>query len=264
MIDPFFVSPSFQRCVYESNPLALVTAEVRFPAVLKLKNEAPADFQERIAEKFPQVESREQTDIGIDLASSDKPKISKSELYVFGSLLGDWSISVTSRAFSLTTSSYKNWEQFEAEFNSALHAFLRCYSAVKVVNRVGLRYQNIIDKKALGLSDRKWSELIHPHAGGMLVVPGLDTENLQTLENTSQMKFGERSITIRHQVVTDANDTQNRALLLDADFFVEAPTGVESSSIPEKLDQLHKLSGPLFRWSITDVLHEHLKPTKVP
>lgn len=261
MTDPFFVSSSFQRCVYQSNPLALVTAEIRFPAVLKLKNEAPAVFQELVAENFPQVESREQTDIGIDLASSHEPKISKSEVYVFGSMLGDWSISVTSRAFSLTTASYKNWDEFEDKFISVLRAFLTCYPAVKVVNRIGLRYQNVIDKKALGLSHRDWSELIQPHAGGMLVVPGLDTENLQTLENTSQMKFGERSITLRHQVVTDAADNQNRALLLDADFFVEAPTRAEN--IFEKLNGLHQLSGPLFRWSITDVLHEHLKPTKV-
>ncbi len=46
--------PEVQRVIYRKNPLEQVICQFRFPAILRIDTETPADFQERIRNDFPQ------------------------------------------------------------------------------------------------------------------------------------------------------------------------------------------------------------------
>ncbi|MBL8785507.1 MAG: TIGR04255 family protein, partial [Deltaproteobacteria bacterium] len=45
--------PESPRVIYASNPLADVICQVRFPRILRIDNELPADFQDAIRGQFP-------------------------------------------------------------------------------------------------------------------------------------------------------------------------------------------------------------------
>src|SRR4051812_37441082 len=45
--------PESSREVYQRNPLAEVTAQLRFPPILRIEAEPPAQFQEVIRDRYP-------------------------------------------------------------------------------------------------------------------------------------------------------------------------------------------------------------------
>ena len=45
--------PSSPREIYEKAPLIQVVCQLRFPPVLRIESQIPADFQERIRARFP-------------------------------------------------------------------------------------------------------------------------------------------------------------------------------------------------------------------
>ena len=45
--------PEVKRIIYKKNPLDKVICQLRFPTILKIEKEIPAEFQERIRKEFP-------------------------------------------------------------------------------------------------------------------------------------------------------------------------------------------------------------------
>lgn len=47
-----------ERCIYRKNPLAEVICQLRFPEILSIQTQLPANFQEAIREEYPQYSAR--------------------------------------------------------------------------------------------------------------------------------------------------------------------------------------------------------------
>jgi uncharacterized protein (TIGR04255 family) len=122
--------PPSPRVIYQHAPLTQVICQLRFPLLLRIESEPPADFQERIRHLFPLLE-RIQPQIPelppevariMDIAISS----AKSE-YAFRREDGSATLSLGPEHISLTTTTYKCWEEFSACFGPALDALVELY-----------------------------------------------------------------------------------------------------------------------------------------
>ena len=82
-----------QRCVYHINPLAEVICQLRFPEILSIQTNIPADFQEAIRHLFPKYSVRSEP-----LPGNMPP----SNNYQFLSADGIWRVNLTRKLISLS------------------------------------------------------------------------------------------------------------------------------------------------------------------
>ena len=92
-----------ERCIYENNQLGEVICQLRFPEILTIQTELPAKFQEAIRSVFPRYGLRK-----------EKNPNGETNNYQFSTDDGAWRVNLTSKFISLSTSRYRNWEEFAA------------------------------------------------------------------------------------------------------------------------------------------------------
>ena len=135
------------RTHYEKTLTHEVICQLRFPTILSINNVEPADFQERIREDFPQYARKQ--DI---LPSKVEPQPAVTN-YHFLSQDGRWKLNLTKDFIALSTLSYPGWEEFARMLDKPLAAFIQLYKPA-YFQRVGLRYLNVVSRKALDLGLR--------------------------------------------------------------------------------------------------------------
>src|SRR5262249_40184946 len=67
-----------------------------------------------------------------------------------------------------------------------------------------------------------------------------------------------------HSSLVENQQTKERAILLDNDFFVEDEFESSEAETIRHTDNLHIYSGPFFRWCIQQKLHDSAPPPEVP
>lgn len=256
--------PDSERVIYERNPLAEVICQVRFPAILKIATELPAEFQERIRSEYPIFrEKQPEIEDGQGLPPAFLQAIikrSKPELsgYDFLSTDGLWTVGLTRDFLALSTTRYVSWEDFFAHLQQPLKALLDIYHPA-FFTRVGLRYKDLIQRSDLGMLETSWERLLNPAIGGMLTVPELGG----LIEGTQGQVFMRLPdfnsyVRINHLVVR-AEEKQEDCFVIDNDFHTQERTRVQD--VDRTLAYFNKQSGRLFRWCISEELHLALKPT---
>ena len=138
------------RCVYRNNQLANVICQLRFPEILSIQANIPADFQEAIRHIFPKYAVRPEA-----LPGKNPP----ANNYQFVTADGMWRINLTSKFISLSCGKYTCWEDFANMLDKPLAAFIQIYKPA-YFERVGLRYVNFISRERLNLSDVPFRELM--------------------------------------------------------------------------------------------------------
>lgn len=275
MLDPTPSLPPFpnsERVVYGRNPLIEVICQLRFPPILRIAAEPPVAFQERIrneypllSEKFPEVNVEMPPGVPPAIAELMKGTLPKRKLmgYDFASADEKWKVSLTRDFLSLSAGPYVyvRWEEFRKHLEGPLRAVIEVY-APAFFTRVGLRYQDLIQKSRLGLPEStKWSELIKPHIAGVYGVPELEgavEESMgQFLISLPQFKGRVR---INHGIVQTVGSNEN-CFLIDGDYYTEERT--QNDSVGGILDYFNKQSGRLFRWCIEPRLHQAMEPQPV-
>ena len=126
-------------------------------------------------------------------------------------------------------------------------------------SRIGLRYINVIKpvQSELG-GDMKWSELLTKYVIGELG----DTEisdDIVDIKSRVVIRIPDvpnASVTLTHGL-----DKQDNSYRIDADFSVKDME--ENYGTIRILDSFNRLAGRLFRWAITDTLHEAMGPHSV-
>jgi len=63
--------------IYAKNPLEMVICQVRFPAILKISSEPPADFQEALRREYPLFREVPPLDVGTGLPQELSAVMSK-------------------------------------------------------------------------------------------------------------------------------------------------------------------------------------------
>lgn len=251
-LSPFSSVP---RVTYERNPLSEVVCQLRFPPLLRLQAEPPFQFQERVRERFPIYEdSGTQLDLPLQL-SRILGNVGKQQVHKFFSEDGIWAVSVEANFFAITCDDYVSWEQFSENLFLSLRAFVEEYHP-SFFNRIGLRYQNVIDREWIG-QGASWADFINPS----LVGPIRELENdLIGARSALHIRLGEGvdAAQLQHGLV-ELEDRNDRCYLLDFDYYTELKTDPKEAE--NVINRLHSYSGPAFQWAITKPLHEAMGPT---
>lgn len=262
--------PQTKRVIYRNNPLHQVICQLRFPPILRIDTKTPVDFQERIRHQLPGYELTHDDNIEPlpqSLSQSLPTEIreflspNRNRRHQFFSKGRTWTISLTRDFVALETSRYKNWEEFREYLELVIKTLFVVYEPA-YVTRIGLRYKNAIDRRRLGLADAEWSDLLadfvlgqfarEETANRVLEQHGKSLVKLNDDDDLVRMEYG--------QVIESAGDPSNNLYLLDHDFYTNKETAANEQDIVSRLDTYNKLNRRLFRWCISDILHEAMGP----
>jgi uncharacterized protein (TIGR04255 family) len=248
----------YKRVNYKNNPLIEVIYQLRFPQLLAIDDKPPSDFQNRIIKNFPILEIS--SSIPLFVGTSElKPVPAKA--YTFFSSDRHSKVSLTSSFISVSTDKYTRWEDFIAVLRNVILAFRKSLPEQQDrTTRMGLRYRNVIDRKAIGKANSKWDELINPQLLGLLKAGVMPETTARSAHCLYTLDFGDVTSLFQHGLWAQAEAT---GYFLDYDFYIEKEQALSLSEVMRLANDLHKWVGPLFRWSITDNLHGALKPSKL-
>ena len=256
--------PESQRIIYASNPLAEVICQVRFPTILRIDSEVASDFQERIRGKFPLYEEKEDKPPDLDLPAALIDLLIKSwqgKLRVTKHFLSEdeaWHLSMNRDSLSVTTTQYRTWQEFQEYLEGPMRALEEIYHPA-FYSRIGLRYRNLIFRDRLGLQNSSWADLLRPEIAGELASDEI-VENLQGMFTQAIFLLAPDagSVQLQHGLGKEKNQ---ECYIIDSDFFTNEKIGVEDAN--ERLNGFNRHSGKLFRWCITNRLHEAMGPGPV-
>lgn len=258
--------PESPRVIYGVPALEEVICQVKFPSILRIGSEAPADFQNIVRRQFPLFEEKDQVlPEGLppqiaEIMSIDLKAKSKGKAYNFISEERDWTVSLTRDFLALSTTNYSRWEDFRAHLDEPLRALHETYEP-SFYTRIGLRYRDVIIPSKFGLDGVPWTELLKPFAAG-----ALSEESVMDEVNESESGFkislgeGVGEVQVKH-FLAKVRGTDEPCYVIDADYFTNIQTEINDAI--EKLNVLNSFAGRLFRWFITDRLHNAMEPNQV-
>jgi uncharacterized protein (TIGR04255 family) len=257
---PFPKSP---RVVYEKNPLQQVICQLKFPPILRIESESPADFQERVRGSYPLFQKRSEILLGPQVPE-DVAKVLVAGLpggmgstrYLFTTEDEVWTASLARDFLALETKKYERWEEFEDRLRAPLDALLAVY-APTFFSRVGLRYVDLIRRSILGLGDSDWSKLLQQHVLGELASPLAGDIEHAYRETSIRLDDRGSKVTVRHGLCR-VDNAEELCYFVDSDFFTEKRTETKNGSAV--LKEFNQHAGRLFRWCITERLHEAMRP----
>ncbi len=258
------------RVIYSKNPLTSVICQLRFPPILLIEAETPARFQEQVRSEFPELrEVNEGTHLSLpDSIAQIVPSELRESLagrgnrrYEFKTADDNWSLSLTKDFVALEVKQYYRWEEFRTRLLLALNALIDIYKPA-YFNRIGLRYQNVVDRDQLGLSGTPWKNLLSDFILGALAN---DTMMSNIVENhgafSLRLNDQDDFVRVQHGLGSDTEDkTSQEKYLLDNDFYTNQKVQAEVQDADRKTDEFNALNRRLFRWCIRTKLHEAMVP----
>lgn len=265
--------PEAERVIYRNNPLKTVICQLRFPPILIIDEETPAKFQEKVRGYFPLFEqSGDSANLSLpDSIARLVPKELKDSFAIHGnkrhqffSSDRNWSISLTKDFVALEVQQYKRWEEFRHNLTLVVNSLIDVYRPSHFI-RLGLRYQNVIDRDSLGLVGVSWRELLNGFIIGPLVE---ETMLSRVVENHGifALKISDESeyVRIRHGLSIENTDVNARqGYLLDNDFYTDTVIPAEVQHVVSRTDKYNLLNRRLFWLCISERLHDAMGPEGV-
>ncbi len=252
--------PPSERIVFRINPLIEVICQLRFPQILDIGVSQPAAFQNLVRSQYP-IYRRDDQAVGMppELAGllNQLPfTIQAQPVHRFSTADEAWTISLAPEFLALSARKYHHWEEFRAQLDAARVALEQIYSPA-FYSRVGLRYQDQIDRGVLGLQGERWSELLSPSFLNLLGSDDVRDDvvqiTTQVLVNIADVPQGRAQI--RHGLQSRGPGADD-LYIIDVDYFTdERSTEYDLGAV---LTHFNKLAGDLFRWAITPKLIEAL------
>ncbi len=243
------------RVRYLRSTLREVIYQVRFPKILKLTEGVPAAFQETIMGEYPNYNVQKNETL-VEVNGQAQQKVSENN-HSFISHSGKTKINLTSTFIAISTLEYDRWEKLREEINSVLNKFYTCYS-IPGIQRIGLRYRNIITRSKLGLNNIRWTDLLDEKILGPLE----NNEELTTrYEAVYEIKNGENCFTSRHFKLVKEQPGNELSFLLDCDYYHAGFFPKES--VIELSNKLHVLSQQFIQDSHKEILLTAMQPQEL-
>lgn len=253
--------PESERVIYRNNPLAQVICQLRFPQVLRIASQAPAEFQDRIRQAYPHYEKK--TPLAPPNAPPELARIvqslapdAASVVHEFVSADRNWSVALSSGFVALDTRAYLRWEDFRERIASVTAALRELYEPA-FYTRIGLRYIDLINRSELGLADACWSDLLAPHIAAELGAIEISPEIEHVVRELKiRLPEEEEFLQVKHGFRNPDVAVREQSFLIDADFFAEGQREIDDAT--GILDRFNRSAGNWFRWCISPRLDEAL------
>lgn len=172
-------------------------------------------------------------------------------------------VSLNMDFLALTEREYQRWEKYLGEFRKVRLAFEELYHPA-FYSRIGLRYQDLIDREKLGLNDVRWEELVNPVLAGVLGDPAVEGDVIETSSISTFAISGvpEGRARVQYGLVNvDVDGATRNVFAIDTDFYSNGRFPLEG--VEDALAIFSRTAGDLFRWSIQPGLHKALQPEPV-
>lgn len=258
------ISSDNRRYAYGKSQLIEVICQLRFPTILSIDTREPADFQETVRAAFPRYQCQVEKLPGVNGALARTVNN-----HTFISEDGGYKLSLTKDFIALSTMRYTHWEDFAARLDEPLGQFIKIYRP-NCFDRVGLRFVNAISREQLGLTGRRWNDLLQPPYLGILDEDGVDEASVakcsvdveRKLDALAALKlhagpgFVQRNIRSGNQV----QQVQEKEVRFIFDQDVYSTGKVKVAAVAETLNALHAHSDSVFSDAITTVLHDAMEP----
>lgn len=255
---------SEMHCKYNKSQLAEVICQLRFPEILTINTNQPAEFQEMIRSIFPMYSVRKETSAPVITGTSGSYQIEQAPAtnnHQFITEDGKWRINLTSKFISLSCSEYSTWKEFAARLDSPLAAFINVYRPA-YFERIGLRYMNFISRVDLGLTTTPYVELIQPQYLGILGETDVSEANVTRSGVDAEIKLHSGCHAKLHagpgMVSRNGKTDPEVKFIFDQDLYMPGKTPVNYAA--GALETLHTHANPIFRGAITDLLHNAMEP----
>lgn len=252
------------RCRYGQPQLAEVICQLRFPEILTIQANTPADFQEAIRDQYPLYLRRQEIPAAKITGVPGNLGFQKQEPVInhqFSTTDGTWRVNLTSKFISLACSRYTCWEEFAAHLDKPLAAFIQIYKPAPF-ERAGLRYLNFISRSQLGLEGIPFGELIQPCYLGLLAEEDVAEAAVSRSTVDCEMAIHGGCRVKLHvgpgKVKRGSKEDPEIKFIFDQDLYMNGP--VPLNLIPGALQTLHSQADSIFRGAITQKLHEAMDP----
>ena len=244
-----------ERSILRKNQLAEVICQFRFPDILIIGTNPPAQFQEMIRGVFPQYSIRKET----------TPNAQKETInHQFSTADGIWRVNLTSNFISLSCRRYTRWEEFAQKLDKPLAAFIQTYTPA-FFSRIGLRYLNFISRNSLGLDDVPFSDLIQPCYLGPLADEDVNEKSINRCTVDAQFPIRNGCTLNVHAGpgMVKRNGVAHNELhfIFDQDLFMSGNIPVNAST--SALNTLHRQAYSVFRGAITNTLFDAMEPEQI-
>ncbi len=258
--------PESERVRYQNNPLNNVICQLRFPAILSIATQPPAEFQQLIRSEFPYYEENVEQEHSFEFSATEGV-ISDAHFsqrnnpnHAFESEDHSWRINLTSNFIAISTSAYTTWEEFRKRFELPLTSFINVYKPAPLI-RMGVRYIDVIDREQLGLAGTNWAELIKPEMLGMLSSKTVPEHSIVNSAQQTEIRIDENlSMVVRAGLAPFEGSTRT-VFLIDTDAYRIDQTVANAELIGSKLDDIHQAISNYFAWTISDKLAEAMLPS---
>ena len=122
---------------------------------------------------------------------------------------------------------------------------------------MGLRYRDVVRRSALDLESAPWSDLLRPEIAAELASPDVaaDVEHAAR-ELVLHLPDALGKVRVKHGLVNGPDG--EACFVVDADFFHEPKTEIADAFTV--LDAFNRQAGRLFRWCISERLHDAMDP----
>jgi uncharacterized protein (TIGR04255 family) len=227
-------------------PLAEVVCQVRFPPVLRIANEQPVDFQERIRGRFPRLEAEQGVVVHMAPLGTEPPSTEpRPRIFRFKSRDEHTTISLALNFYALSTTSYTHWADFLDLLQLANQAACEIYDLPYAV-RVGLRYINHLTLENTGTNNvAELLELLRPELTALLRVDCWD-EPVEMLNQLLLTGENDERLTLR----SGFRGGEEAIFLLDFDHYVEGNIPLEN--LLALCQRYHDVIYNAFRWCIQE------------
>jgi uncharacterized protein (TIGR04255 family) len=257
--------PESPRVVFRKSPLVEVTVQLRFPPILRILAQSPAEFQDAIRDEYPLYEVE---------APTPKPSITTTggqqftmnvtatpnRIHVFYSTDRTRAHKLANHELAVITKQYERWESFRSQVMRGCDALVKAYQPA-FFSHVCVRYRNVIQRSVLGLTDMPWSDLINPTVIGPLGVDGFNG-SVEKHENKFTLLLDDIGGRIDASIGLGTNpQVKEKAVIIDSHVYIDGQTRIEHAG--QNLDQLHRVAGLFFRWCVRRPLLDALEPTGV-
>jgi uncharacterized protein (TIGR04255 family) len=251
-----------------NSPLALVVAQVQFPAILSVQTDQAllARFQNEIRHRYPYLFLGQQLAFSVGPQSVEQQQ-AVGRLYQFTDAERQWVVTLTANSIALEARRYTDYEDFSERLLRVLGSAREVYN-IELRVRLGLRYVNEIRHPNVERPEG-WRSLINPQLLGPLAGTGLSPLITSSYQEAA-LRLDNGGLTLRHghfaQGTTVAPppggavpEEDGPFYLLDLDAYDEEGSDLDDHTIDGLLTSYNHTMFQIFYWSIQEELFGYLK-----
>lgn len=228
-------------------PLTEVICQVRYPSILRITTEDPADFQERIRHRYPEFQKKHTYQFQLPVPGN--PASPSAELqpisFLFTNPNEQVQVALSPSFYAVSSMTYGGWQNFLKDINLVHESVTEIYEPA-YSTRIGLRYINRLTTTNTGVkSPEELLKLIRDELTTTLRGP--------VWENTAEMvgviNFENHPAQLNLRYGYEVDDS-TPTFLIDIDYFEEGH--VNFTEVLLRYDHFHESIYRAFRWVVTD------------